>query len=163
MTSRSPSLTEKEYCHIQTPVQIFLKFGVWAVYLITKFGIVTQHSTSLISDKNDGNKPFNPEMTWIRKKCRFLSILTRWSWICAYLVHSITIDRYKLQQKRKWQVFTFSHCKSSTKCIGIVRVQKHHVLCLCACIYVCLCVCRAGMAKLLGSFQWNFPKTILYV
>ena len=47
---------------------------------------------------------------------------------------------------------------SLTECIGIVRVGKYRVVCLCVCVcvYVCLCVCLsvgARTPKLLGRFQ----------
>ena len=47
MTSRAPFFTNKrEHCHCLSFDPIYLKFEIWAVFFITRFGIVSQLSTS---------------------------------------------------------------------------------------------------------------------
>ena len=56
---------------------------------------------------------------------------------------------------------------SLTECIGIVRVGKYRVVCLC-CVSVCVCVwlcvsSRARMPKLPSRFQQNLPQIVFYI
>jgi len=68
MTSRPPSFTKKwEHCHDHSFYPIFFKFGMWVVFLITRFGFVTQLSSS---------STFGRIMGWKS---------TKWSPICHFL------------------------------------------------------------------------------
>ena len=57
MTSRPPSFTKsREHCHSLSFYPIFLKFKIWVALLITRSGIVSQHSATSNLGQNDGWK-----------------------------------------------------------------------------------------------------------
>ena len=96
--------------------------------------------------------------------------LTKMSfWIDSKISYNIFLNQYfslHITQIARSEPFLHSVI-SLTDSTVIVWVLKYRVVCLdvCVCEYVCVCLCvfvclcvRASIPKLLGRFQWNFPK-----
>lgn len=119
MKSLSPYFFFKRgQCHSHSFDPNFLKICIQVVFLIARFAMITQVSTSSISDQNDGWKNrYNRKCCEFEKKCVFWLISTPCTKSYAYWVNLSKNNRHHTLLLVHLRAERRNHFNKMTECI----------------------------------------------